>query len=98
LEELWTVIFSIFRVASIGFYSLFFVVWIFYIIGAFLIGIIQFIFWIIALVDCIRRNQKDFPIGGENAKLVWMLLLIFTRGVAGVIYYLIIMRNTSAKK
>jgi hypothetical protein len=98
LEELWTALFSIFGVASVSFTALFFMFWVFYIIAAFLIGITLFVFWIIALVDCIRRDEKDFALGGENAKLIWILLLIFIRGVAGLVYYIIIMRNKPVKK
>ena len=56
-------------------------------------GITLFVFWLIALIDCIRRDEKDFAIGGDNAKLVWILLLILVRGIAGIIYYLVIMKN-----
>ena len=97
MEELWAALFGIFGIASASLYGLFFIVWVFYIIVAFLIGTTLFIFWIMALVDCIRRNDKDFAIGGENAKLVWIILLILVRGISGLVYYLIIMRNTPVK-
>ncbi len=97
MEELWAALFGIFGIASISIYGLFFIVWIFYAIIAFLIGITLFIFWIMALIDCIRRDEKDFAIGGDNAKLVWILLLILVRGISGLIYYLLIMRNTPVK-
>ena len=97
MEELWAALFGIFGIASVSLYSLFFIIWIFYAIAASLIGITLFIFWIIALIDCIRRDEKDFSFGGDNAKLIWILLLILVRGIAGVVYYLIIMRNTPVK-
>ena len=97
MEELWAALLGIFGIASVSVYGLFFIVWIFYVIAAFLLGITLLIFWIIALIDCIRRDEKDFAIGGDNAKLIWILLLILVRGIAGVIYYLIIMRNTPVK-
>jgi len=84
---------GIFGIVLISFYSLFFIVWIFYILTAFIMGITLFVFWLIALIDCIRRDEKDFAIGGDNAKLVWILLLILVRGIAGIIYYLVIMKN-----
>jgi hypothetical protein len=97
LEELWAAIFGVFGIVSVSFYGLFFVLWLFYAILAFLIGVTLFIFWIMALIDCIRRNEKDFIIGGNNAKLVWILILILVRGISGLVYYLIIMRNTPLK-
>jgi len=98
LEELWAALFGIFGIASASVYGLFFMLWIFYIILAALIGITLFIFWIIALIDCIKRDEKDFPIGGKNAKLIWILVLILVRGIAGLVYYLVIMRNSPAAK
>jgi len=98
LEELWAALFGVFGIASVSLYSMFFMLWVFYIIVAVLISITLFIFWIIALIDCIRRDEKDFNLGGDNAKLIWILLLILVRGIAGIIYYLLIMRNTPAGK
>ena len=98
MEELWAALFGIFGIASASVYGLFFMLWIFYIILAALIGITLFIFWIIALIDCIKRDEKDFPIGGKNAKLIWILVLILVRGIAGLVYYLVIMRNSPAAK
>ena len=97
MEELWAALFSIFGIASASLYGLFFIVWVFYIIVAFLIGTSLFIFWIMALIDCIRRDEKDFAIGGDNAKLVWIILLILVRGISGLIYFLIIMKNKPVK-
>ena len=97
MEELWAALFGVFGIASVSLYGLFFTVWIFYAIVAFLIGITLLIFWIMALIDCIRRNEKDFAIGGENAKLIWILLLILIRGISGLVYYLVIMRKTPSK-
>ena len=98
MEELWAALFGVFGIASVSLYSLFAILWLFYAIAAFLIGITLFIFWIIALIDCIKRDEKDFAIGGNNAKLIWILLLILVRGIAGLVYYLIIMRNNPVKK
>ena len=98
MEELWAALSGIFGIASASVYGLFFMLWIFYIILAALIGITLFIFWIIALIDCIKRDEKDFPIGGKNAKLIWILVLILVRGIAGLVYYLVIMRNSPAAK
>jgi TctA family transporter len=86
---------SIFGIALISFSSLFFIMWILYVFTALILGITFFVFWIIALIDCIKRDEKDFAIGGDNAKLIWILLLILVRGIAGVVYYLVIMRNAS---
>ena len=98
MEGLWTALFGVFGIATVSFYALFFMLWVFYIVAAILIGITLLVFWIIALVDCIRRDERDFAIGGKNAKLIWLLLLIFIRGVAGLIYYIIIMRNKPVNK
>ena len=42
------------------------------------------IFWIIALVDCAKR---DFP--GENDKLIWILVIVLAHGLGALIYWFV---------
>lgn len=53
-----------------------------------LLGIFCFIFWLLMLIDCIKR---DFP--GANDKIMWILLLIFTQIIGAIIYYFVIKRK-----
>jgi len=59
-------------------------------------GITVFVFWIIALVDVSKRDDKDFPSGGDNIKLVWVLLLVFV-WISSIPYYFLVIRNKRTK-
>ena len=71
-----------------------------------LIGLFFFVVWIIALVDCARRKPDEFPAGagGENAKTIWLVILIATffvtqlNGVAAIVYYFMVMKKMPRKK
>jgi hypothetical protein len=71
-----------------------------------LIALFLFVVWIIALVDCARRKPDEFPAGtgGENAKTIWLVILIATffvtqlNGVAAIVYYFMVMKKMPRKK
>lgn len=71
-----------------------------------LIGLFFFVIWIIALVDCARRKPDEFPAGtgGENAKTIWLVILIVTffvgnlNGIAAIVYYFMVMKKMPRKK
>jgi hypothetical protein len=46
------------------------------------LAIAAFVFWIVALVDCVRR---DFP--GPNDKVVWVLVIVFAHTLGAIIYW-----------
>ena len=41
--------------------------------------ILGFVFWLWMLIDCLKRPDDKFAIGGNNAKLIWVLVIIFHR-------------------
>jgi hypothetical protein len=71
-----------------------------------LVGLFFFVVWIIALVDCAKRKPDEFPAGagGENAKTIWLVILIATffvtqlNGVAAIVYYFMVMKKMPRKK
>ncbi|MFC2159316.1 PLDc N-terminal domain-containing protein [Actinomycetota bacterium] len=98
MEELMAIIFGLFGVAAASVYMVLFVVWFFFIIVSMLINLVLFVFWVIAIIDCIRRNNKDFAFGGENAKLIWILILVLVRSVSPLVYYLLIIQKKQKPK
>ena len=52
-------------------------------------------FWIIALVDVAKRKDDEFPSGGENIRLVWVLLLVFI-WISSIPYYFLVIKNKSS--
>lgn len=55
------------------------------VIGIFVMAIVAF--WIWMLVDCI---QREFPPQDQNAKIVWILVIIFAGWVGGLIYFFVV--------
>jgi hypothetical protein len=75
------------------------VCWIFFA----LIGIFFFVVWIITIVDCAKRKNEEFPDGGENAKTIWLVVLLVTWlvgfwWVAAIVYYFMVMRKKPLKR
>ncbi|MBC7333158.1 MAG: PLDc N-terminal domain-containing protein [Actinobacteria bacterium] len=63
-----------------------------------LVGIFFFVVWILMLIDCIKRKENEFPEGGENAKTIWLIVLIATWAVgfswlAAILYYFMVVRK-----
>jgi len=98
METLTAIIFGYFGLAATSVYAVFFMIWFYFIIVSMITGLTLFVFWIIALIDCIKRDNKDFAIGGENAKLIWILILVLVRSITPIVYYLLIMKKKPQKK
>ncbi|MCG9478648.1 MAG: PLDc N-terminal domain-containing protein [Actinomycetia bacterium] len=77
--------------------SFFLIVVIFFIFAASIISLGLFVLWIITLVDCVKRDDEDFAVGGSNAKLIWILLLVLINNIVPIIYYFLIMHKKPAK-
>ncbi len=87
----YTVMEAIIGILTGIFGSLFFIIIIFSIIFSSIISIGLFALWIVTLIDCIKRDEKDFAFGGPNAKLIWILLLALVNNIAPIIYFILIM-------
>lgn len=53
------------------------------------------VFWLWMMIDCLKRQDDKFAIGGNNAKLIWVLVIIFTGLIGALIYYFLIKRTGS---
>jgi len=51
----------------------------------FIIGIAGLVFWIMMLVDCIKRNFEK-----PNEKIIWLLVIIFCSILGAVIYWFVV--------
>jgi hypothetical protein len=65
---------------------------------AFAAGIFSFVVWVIALVDCARRENLEFPSPSENSKVLWILIIVLAGGVGAIIYYFLVMKKMPKKK
>jgi len=68
-----------------------------------IIGILIFVLWIVMLIDCIKRDNDEFPGTGDNTKNIWLIVLIVTFifsywWIAAIVYYFTVMRKKPRKK
>ncbi len=54
---------------------------------------ILFVFWLLMLIDCLKRPDDRFAFGGNYAKIIWILVIIFTGFIGALIYYFLIERE-----
>ena len=66
-------------------FSLFFLFPIAIWFAAFFLGIAGTIFWIVMLVDLLKRDFKK-----ENDKIVWVLILLFAQSIGALIYFFMV--------
>jgi hypothetical protein len=52
------------------------------------IGIFAFVFWILMLIDCIKRKFKN-----DTEKVIWILVLIFVHIIGALIYYFVVKKK-----
>ena len=72
-------------------------VWICFIVIFWLAGLFLFVVWIIMLVDCIKRDNSEFPNAGESTKTMWLLIVILTSGIGAIIYYFMVRKKMPRK-
>ncbi len=58
-----------------------------------LLFLLALIPWLWMLIDCLKRPDDKFSIGGNNAKLIWVLVIVFTGLIGALLYYFLIKRN-----
>ncbi len=72
-------------------------IWICFIVVFWLIGVFLFVVWIMMLVDCVKRDNSEFPNAGENTKIMWLLIVILASGVGAIIYYFVVRKKMPRK-
>jgi len=50
--------------------------------------IFLFIFWILMIIDCVKRDFKK-----ENEKIIWVLVIVLLGFVGATIYYFVVKIN-----
>jgi len=59
-----------------------------FMIVMFAIGIFALVFWILMLIDVIKRDFKK-----ENDKIMWVLIVVLAGIIGALIYYFIVKRE-----
>lgn len=61
-------------------------IWILFLVMGFVfLGILAF--WVWMLVDCV---QRDFPPQEQNAKIVWILVIVLAGWIGALIYFFVV--------
>ena len=68
--------------------------WVFFVA----VWIFLFVVWIIMLIDVAKRPNDQFPGGGENAKTMWLIIVILTGGIGAIVYYFMVRKKMPLKK
>ena len=63
----------------------------------YLLIFVVFILWIIMLIDVIKRDDLDFPNGNKDSKVMWLLIILLTGWIGGLIYYFLIYKKQPRK-
>lgn len=48
------------------------------------------ILWLWMLIDCLQKQDKEFPTKGANDKLIWVIVLLLGNIAGAVLYYLMV--------
>ena len=56
------------------------------------IFIFFFVFWILMIIDCVKRDFK-----GDNEKIVWVLVIVLLGFIGATIYYFAVKINEKKK-
>ncbi len=54
--------------------------------------------WLWMLIDCLKRPDGKYKYGGNNAKLIWIFVIIFTGFIGALIYYFLIKKTDEEEK
>ncbi len=62
-----------------------------------------FVLWIITIIDCAKRKDEEFPDGGKDPKIIWLVILtaswlVSLNWVAAIVYYFVVMRKKPLKR
>jgi Co/Zn/Cd efflux system component len=62
------------------------------VLAAIALGVFLFIFWILMIVDCAKRDFKN-----ENEKIVWIIVIVLAGWIGALIYYFAVKSNSDKK-
>ncbi len=55
--------------------------------------ILFLVLWVWMLIDCIKRPDDEFAIGGNYAKIIWIIVIIFAGLIGALIYFVLIKKE-----
>ncbi len=59
----------------------------------FIIAIAGLVFWVLMLVDVIKRQDDQFPNPSENTKIIWILIVVLLSWIGALVYYFMVKKK-----
>lgn len=81
-----------------GFTGVIMVVVLIFYIAMIAVSIAGVVIWVLALIDIIRRGDKEFPSKGENQKLIWILVIVLAGYIGAIVYYFMVYKKMGAAR
>ena len=55
-------------------------------------GLLFPLFWLWMVIDAVLRTEGEYPSGGSNEKIVWILAMVFMQFVS-IVYFFVVFRR-----
>lgn len=56
------------------------------------------VFWIMMIVDCVKREEEQFPGSTGSSKTLWLVLVIVLGIIGAIVYYFMIKKKAPLPK
>jgi len=56
------------------------------------------VFWIMMIVDVVKRDESQFPNSTGNSKTIWLIVVILLGWIGGLVYYFAVKRKAPLPK
>ncbi|MBN2100802.1 PLDc N-terminal domain-containing protein [Candidatus Dojkabacteria bacterium] len=60
--------------------------------------IVGLVLWIVMIIDAVQRKPEEFPNGTENDRMIWLLIVVLTGWIGGIIYYFMVYKKIPRSK
>lgn len=59
----------------------------------FIVGLLFFVMWVWMLIDCIQRQEYEFPGSTGNSKVIWIVVLLLVGGLGALAYFFMVYKK-----
>ncbi len=59
----------------------------------FLLWLAAIVFWVMMIVDVVKRPDDQFPNPSDNTKIVWILIVILLNWIGALVYYFMVKKK-----
>jgi len=62
------------------------------------ISVVGIIFWILMLIDLVKREDDQFGSESKDQKMLWLLIVLLTSYVGALVYYFMVYKKVGKAK